>query len=972
MRDQDSASRSLVISLKWKALLLTSLVLLIVTILFGGLNYLKLDGDYERRREGQQRQYALQVQNLLDQSSYRLQRTSATVASLESVQGLVRNGLNDAGSAKLDALFANLELNLDIESFLLVGADGQTLASLGAAIRGQGADLMRDAVDKVQRTEMSRGVIDCTDVCLQYAIAPVLGGANGNGALILGVSFADLVLDFQRVSGTDLGLIVEHRSQLSGELAASRWIPEWHASVAALTNAAKNFQVIQEAARTKSQLADLRHPVALGMNGRTMEIRLFPLTGFANQEQAYLFVIADITEALVDIRRSTERTLLVGCLGLVASELLLLLILWAPLSRLKIAASALPELAKGEFVKVRNAISGIRRYRWFRDEVDVLSDMAISLSSQLEVLNAEVALRTRDLSERMREITQERNFVTHLLETAQAIILTQDSDNRILTCNRYAYSVTGYGKDELINRPFLELLGEDDSRDDVAYMLKSLAKGERQHFEVEHDLRGKDGSPINIVWQHSHLSIGKADSAVILSVGMDITARKKAERRLAWLADHDPLTGLFNRRRFEHELEHAIASAKRYGHSGALLFFDLDQFKYVNDTSGHSAGDRLLVKIGESLPRLLRGVDIVGRLGGDEFAVILSRATGDEAIQVTKKILAHIRDTEFSVGERVHKVSASMGIAMFPDHGGNQQDLLTRADLAMYQVKESGRGGWYLLSSDDQSHRIMQERVMWKQRIEHALLESRFVLYVQPIVDIRKATVSHYEVLLRMQGDDDAIFAPFNFIEVAERSGLINTVDRFVLSETIKHLANARDRGIVLRLTVNLSAHAFNDPELVSLLERLLTETSLDPSQLIFEMTETAALADLAAARRLMETIGAIGCQFALDDFGTGFSSFYYLRQLPFEFIKIDGSFIRALADRPDDQVLVKAMGEIARAFHKKSVAEHVEDAQALQLLMDYGIDYAQGFYTGPPVPISSLLDEDQSLPKIAVQGNRS
>lgn len=666
-------------------------------------------------------------------------------------------------------------------------------------------------------------------------------------------------------------------------------------------------------------------------------------------------MVADISDAMSKIRTALRRNLVLGVIGLVLSELLLLTILWAPMSRLRRAAANLPWLAEGAFGKIRAAVSQSGLTHLFRDEVDVLNETAVAVSHQLEALNTEVAKQTRNLSERMSEILQQRNFVTHILDTAQAIILTQNRNNEILMINPYGQEITGYSLQELKGRAFVMLLPEE-SAGRVGTHLAELVSGELAHLEEECDIRCKDQGSLKVVWQHSRLKDEGEDAALILSVGMDITARKKAELRLAWLADHDPLTGLYNRRRFTQELNEAIAASRRYRHAGALLFLDLDQFKYINDTSGHHAGDRLLQRLGELLPSILREVDVIGRLGGDEFAVILKQATADEAVQVAKKILTHICEIEFPVEERVHKLSASIGIALFPEHGINIEDLLARADLAMYQVKDSGRGNWYLLSSEDQSQRLMRERVFWKQQIEHALKDNRFVLFVQPIFGIQSHTVSHYEVLLRMQGNDGELIGPTQFIEVAEHTGLIHSIDRMVMSEAIRYQALAMAQGSHITLTVNLSAHAFNNPNLLDELKHLLKETGLDPKQLIFEMTETAALADMVAAHRLMEAINDIGCQFALDDFGTGFSSFYYLKKLPFEFVKIDGSFINKLIERVDDQVLVKAMGEIAKAFGKKTIAEQVEDEQTLALLARYGIDYAQGYHVGRPMPIMEML----------------
>lgn len=581
----------------------------------------------------------------------------------------------------------------------------------------------------------------------------------------------------------------------------------------------------------------------------------------------------------------------------------------------------------------------------FGDEIDVLNATAISLTNQLETLNSEIA-------NRMDEIIREKNFVNNVLDTAQAIILTQNINQNIIMVNSFGCKLIGYSQDEIQTMRFVDILIQPHQCNEVSEHLKALASGKCEHFEYECDLMTKDNNKLNVVWQHSKLESTTSNGPVVLSVGMDITDRKKAELRLSWLADHDPLTGLYNRRRFEKELEDSIASAKRYRHSGALLFFDLDQFKYVNDTSGHAAGDRLLVLLSNNIPLLLREVDVIGRLGGDEFGVILSHANAAVAIQVSKKILAHILKTEFQVGDRVHKISASIGISLFPEHGSDVQDLLARTDLAMYHVKETGRGGWYLLSTNDDSHRVMQERVLWKQRMEIALVEKLFVLFVQPIVNIITGQTSHYEVLLRMRGEGGTLIAPSQFIEIAEHTGLIHMLDRMVLSEAAIKLSSLSNIGKNITLTINLSGHAFTDPELLNQIKNVFEVNRLNPRQIIFEITETAAVTDFESVLGLMRAINSIGCLFALDDFGTGFSSFSYLRQLPFEYIKIDGSFIRNLRTRPDDKVLVRAMAEIAVAFNKKTIAEQVEDGETLEFLKEIGIDYSQGYFTGRPVEI--------------------
>jgi diguanylate cyclase (GGDEF)-like protein/PAS domain S-box-containing protein len=941
-----SSNISIFISLKWKALLLTSLVLLMVTGIFISSTYLELQNQFNERRENSQKQYSLQVEALLKQFSNRLLTLSSFIANLQTTEAAFDIQHQKKAIEKFDSLSFNLGFNMGIEVATIVTADGKTIAQLRSSDNTKLNENIYSAVSVVVATEKPTTLIDCLSNCLVYAIAPVLSQKGVDrglvGAIVIASSLADVIRDFQSVSGTDIAIIVQSQSPTKEK---SHWLESWNSSIIGLTNSDRNIELIRSFSNEKKHIDSVFKATQFLYQDKQYQIVIRPLPDLNLTDKAYLAIIADITEAIQHIHNSTTHSIFIGVSGFLLSEIFLLFILWSPMSSLRRSAENLPLLADGEFDKVRIAISSSRSKRMFGDEVDVLNETTISLTDQLESLNHEVASR-------MEEIIREKNFVNNVLDTAQAIILTQNENQEILMINPYGAKIMGFKQEELQGLHFSKLLLQQNKQNKNIDYIKDIITGLHEHIEFECDIQCKDENILNVVWQHSKLKSKIKDGPVILSVGMDITARKKAEMRLAWLADHDPLTGLYNRRRFESELEDAIALAKRYRHSGALLFFDLDQFKYVNDTSGHAAGDRLLVMLSNKIPLLLREVDIIGRLGGDEFGVILSHANAAVAIQVAKKILNHIRDTEFQVGDRVHKISASIGIALFPEHGSDVQDLLARTDLAMYHVKESGRGGWYLLSTNDDSHRIMQERVLWKQRMEIALAENLFVLYVQPIVNIKSGLTSHYEVLLRMRGEGTTLIAPSHFIEIAEHTGLIHTLDRMVLSQAAFQLALLNDLGKDITLTVNLSGHAFTDPELLNHIKKVIHQNKLNPKQIIFEMTETAAVTDFDSVLELMKSINSIGCLFALDDFGTGFSSFSYLRQLPFEYIKIDGSFIRNLRTRPDDQVLVKAIADIAFAFNKKTIAEQVEDAETLDYLKEIGIDYSQGFYTGRPMEI--------------------
>ncbi len=392
------------------------------------------------------------------------------------------------------------------------------------------------------------------------------------------------------------------------------------------------------------------------------------------------------------------------------------------------------------------------------------------------------------------------------------------------------------------------------------------------------------------------------------------------------------------------------AEAQRYGRSGALLFLDLDRFKYVNDTRGHAAGDSLLLSAAEAIRQTVRAVDLVGRLGGDEFAIAVRECSQITATQIAGKILdvlASLDPPDLPPGFRV---TGSIGISMFPIEGRDVKELLANADLAMYQAKSAGRARWHVFSQAELARERLQEQVHWEGQLKRALEEDRFVLFYQPLLRTRDYVIDHYEILLRLRMDDGTLIAPGQFMKVAEESGLIRAIDRHVLRKAIVRLAELKHRPDI-SFSVNLSGITIGDQAFLDTLRTELDRTGARSSGLVLEITETSAVADFATAREFMDAVRKTGCTFAIDDFGAGFASFYYIKQLPVDYVKIDGAFIQNLAQSRDDQVFVKALTDVARGFGKATVAEFVEDEASLELLRGYGVDYAQGYYIGRPAP---------------------
>lgn len=549
--------------------------------------------------------------------------------------------------------------------------------------------------------------------------------------------------------------------------------------------------------------------------------------------------------------------------------------------------------------------------------------------------------------------------LSRAVEQSPNTIVITDVKGNIEYVNPKCVRLTGYTPEEVIGKNPRIFKSGETSPEEYESLWAVITSGGEWRGELRN--RKKNGE---CYWEHVSISSIKDSSGVIthfLAIKEDISERKKLEAHLNYLANNDPLTNLFNRRRFREELEDWIAQMERHESIGALLFIDLDNFKYINDTLGHQKGDEILIKFACLLRARVRETDVLARLGGDEFAIILPFTDAYRAQSIAMQILELATGNTHANNDGLPGVTASVGIALFPEHGEDAEKLLAAADIAMYMAKGKGRN-CVCVYSPDQKTRI-ELRLDWEERIRDALKNDRFVLHLQPISNVRHKKLAGYEALLRMvacprQGsgnENDTLIPPQDFLNIAERFGLIHDIDRWVVRRAIHLIAEQKftDRGLFLE--VNLSGRAFTDPELLPLIKQEFAAANINPATLVFEITETATIENMAEAQRFIIALKSIGCRFGLDDFGIGFSSFSYLKQLPVDFLKIDGSFITELKHNLTDQHLVKAMVEIARGLGKQTVAEFVGCEETVQLLSKYGVDYAQGYHIGKPCAVSEI-----------------
>jgi diguanylate cyclase (GGDEF)-like protein len=440
-------------------------------------------------------------------------------------------------------------------------------------------------------------------------------------------------------------------------------------------------------------------------------------------------------------------------------------------------------------------------------------------------------------------------------------------------------------------------------------------------------------------------------------VVLDALARaEKTEAELRYLADHDSLTGLLDRRRFRAELDQYVSFSARYGGQGAVMIIDIDGLKAVNDALGHHAGDNLLRQIATIMRERMRATDLVARLSGDEFAVLMPQTDTAGALQLGEDLRAQVAESSLPLPDAAG-ATISVGITMFGgkrDIGG--EAVLVAADQAMYRAKEEGRNQIALFQDPGEPRRREERRQTTSARIRDALTHDRLSLHTQPIRSLASGGIERYELLLRMTGENGELLPAAAFIEAAERSGMVQELDRWVVARALELIASREREGQPVSLHVNLSGASLADISVIEFIERRLDEGDADPARCTFEITETARVHDYGAVGGFADRLCEFGCQVAIDDYGAGFGPFHYLKQIPFDLIKIDGSFVRDMARSDADQLTVQAIVQIARGLGKTTIAEYVQDDATTQMLREYGVDMAQGFHLGRPVALDEAL----------------
>jgi diguanylate cyclase (GGDEF)-like protein/PAS domain S-box-containing protein len=595
-------------------------------------------------------------------------------------------------------------------------------------------------------------------------------------------------------------------------------------------------------------------------------------------------------------------------------------------------------------------------WRWMSSRAKAVLDENGRL---LRLLGVEVDITERKLYEEA--LFREKESAQITLQSIGDGVITTDARCNVEYINPVAEELTGWKVDDGSGRPIDEIFRgfHEETCEPLENPLAVSIRRNRAIKSVRPTLLiRRDGNELYIESTASPIRDGSGKVTGGVLVFHDVSESRELNRRLSYHASHDILTGLVNRREFESRLERALKSARAQETSYALCYLDLDQFKIVNDSCGHSAGDALLGQLGALLKSKIRWRDTLARLGGDEFGVLLESCSLEEAMQTAESLRMAISEYKFVWDERNFRLGVSIGVVPITADNDDVATLLTAADSACAAAKEAGRNRIHSFQENDIDLMKRRREMQWAARINNALEENRFELFRQTIQPLQgEEEGAHYEILLRMRDENGGIISPGLFIEAAERYNITPNIDRWVIRSAFRWLVSEADERERLALcSINLSGQSLGDEKFLPFVTDQFTMSGLDATKICFEITETAAIASYSQANRFINALKELGCKFALDDFGTGLSSFGYLKHFPVDYLKIDGSFVKEILHDPIDREMVRSINEIGHLTGKQTIAEFAENEEIITMLRGMGIDYAQGYGVSEPKRVTRAV----------------
>ncbi|RBW48569.1 EAL domain-containing protein [Marinobacter sp. F3R11] len=932
------------VSIKWKAVVFLSLVLVVIIAAWVAQQVFKTLDHYEDRVTDLHLQQERVIDWQLEENVLRLSQLAQLIAESPRIQTADKNHQQEEMNSFLQREWFRLNINTGVDYLAVYSAAGNRLGIAMNPVFFQDPGALIQATEQlVQASDpgMPQSFLYCGFGCSQFVIEPFVLGNGAEAVMVIGQNIADVIQQFQQISSDELAILLDDLDRYSSDTENERSLGNWNKRVWAASNFPKTFAQLQ-GIEAIVPFDTLSSDQAFEYESRRLLFNRLDLTRFKTIGAVPHFVaIIDETPEYNNLVSSVTASLLTGVMALVIAEALLVMLILSPLRRLIAVVEALNLLPKHEYEKAQQKIRSHQGY--ISDELTLLENSTRFVTQELETLHIEVKKKNHSLKGQIAIISRSRAFLERLIDSSHLFIVTHTTDGTILTTN------SSFEKE--FSRPitrFSQIFNSDVACTDYDNKIKLLQNGKRDVIQLDTQFTNGHGHTVYADWTCSLVEDENGQS-VVLATGVDLTQRKRDEQALEWLANHDPLTCIGNRRAFQHNLAKVLETEER----GAIIFIDVNRFKQINDLYGHAVGDSVLVQIANSLTASVRASDVISRLAGDEFTAILPGITRAQLQTVLAKLSTQLNgEIAIPAENRTAEYSVSIGASLIPDHGTTEQELVVHADMAMYRAKKKGVNQWQIFDPEDSNLEGLRRDHDLTALLKCALAEDDlFQLHFQPILFLRENEITHYEVLLRLNDNSGNPVFPGEFIPTAERMGLIRLIDDWVLEHAIQRLASENARGCPVCFAVNVSAPTLQSADLPARLAELISKYRISPSQLILELTETAYIENFQMVLSNLEEIDAMGVMVALDDFGVGFSSFSYLKKLPLSYVKLDGSYILDLDKNPDNQVFVESLTNMVNAFGMKTIAEFVEDEVTLIKLRELGVDFAQGYYIGKPSP---------------------
>jgi len=755
------------------------------------------------------------------------------------------------------------------------------------------------------------------------------GGVAYGNALIFDTLLSLVAVPIESPLGGSLGILVSAAELDPERLAAFRQVA--HTEAALFAN---NVVLASTIPGLGVALPDLRYPgpqkrpLRFNADGTEYVGHVYPIrAGDGETRVAHVLLAHTLASYWEPYQFLAVRALLFS----------LLILLLAALFGIRISRANLTRPITALVEATRQIASGQVGHMADLNRADELGELACSLNGM-----------SADLSASQYELERNRQRFHDFAESSSDWLWETDAGGRFTYVSSSVSAFLALEPEVFIGRRLAEIFPRDNLSD-ITTRLGDGADNARAFKDVGCIITVPDGARHYLSLNGIPIVEGK-QLLGYRGTTRDVSKAKRDERRLILLANQDHLTGLANRRRFLIDLAHEVRRAESLDRAGVLMLIDLDHFKLVNDSAGHSLGDQIIIQAAGNLARLCRTEDLLARISGDEFAAAFPDMTEAQARDKATQILAAVNAVRAVHRGQPLNITASIGMVRFPQHGRDAVDLMAKVDAAMFAAKDRGRGRAEFFEEHNMARERIGSQLAWKNMLLEALEDDSLALVFQPIAAVVDGTVHHYEALVRMRDEKGVLLSPDNFIPMAEQFGIIGRIDRAVISKALRHLAALPERYSQAGIAINLSGLSVGQQDVLQFIESELEASGVAPARVTFEVTETAACENLNEASEFISCIRRLGCKVSLDDFGAGFSSFSYLKHLKVDTLKIDGSFIREIDSSRYDQILVKALVDVARGLGIGTIAEFVESEQAFEILRRLGVDYVQGYFVGKPV----------------------